>query len=128
MSEPTIWTDASPCPWAGKFFGRKMMEIPSTFLRWVKRECPWQVEKFPGLAEYLAGRLNDDVVCVRSTTREAGPEPRGKTPKELGIKRGAGDRGQGTEDRGQRTEDRGRRTEGAGDLFDLANAMREATR
>ena len=87
MSDLATVTDATSCPWAGRFHGLKMMDLPTTFLRWVQRECPWQIERVPGMADYIASRCNDDVRCVRSTTREARPEPRGKTPRQIGIKR-----------------------------------------
>lgn len=112
-----LYTDGTFCPWKGKEH-RKLMEVPTTFLRWAMRERPEMVDKYPGLREYIETRTSAEG-CVRSTTREARADfpSRGKTPKQLGI-------------RGARpaTPPPARQAGPPADLFALAAAMRGAAK
>lgn len=112
-----LYTDGSLSPW-GKNDHRKLMDIPTTYFRWVMRERPDMVEKYPGLADYIQTRIGAEG-CVRSQTREARMEgpPRGKTPKELGLKSAR-----------KTVPPPARVVAAGGDLFALAAAMREATK
>lgn len=83
-----IYTDGSLCPWKGRRH-LKMMEVPATFLRWALRERPAMVDGYPGMRAYVESRVGATGIA-RSATRDAREHgERGKTPRELGLKRGA---------------------------------------
>ena len=111
------YTDGTLCPWKGRDH-LKLMEIPTTFLRWAVRERPDMVDRHPGLREYILTRTGAEG-CVRSATRDARRDdpPRGKTPRDLGVK----------PPRNQEAPP-ARAAAPPSDLFALAAAMREATK
>jgi hypothetical protein len=111
------FSDGTFCPWKGREHV-KLMDIPTTFFRWALRERPEMVDRHPGLREYILTRTGAEG-CVRSETRDARREgpPRGKTPRELGVKPAR-----------KPEAPPARPAAPAGDLFALAAAMREATK
>lgn len=69
------YTDGSYCPWKGRAH-LKLMDVPTSFLRWAISKRPEMVDKFPGLREYIATRTGGPA-CVASSTRVADPDRRG---------------------------------------------------
>ena len=107
------YNDGSFCPWPSRAH-KKLMEIPTTFLRWAVAERPEMVDKYPGLRDYIATRIGA-TGCVRSTTREARPAPWVKPPKK--------DR----ENPVSTPVKSPQKSAPPSDLFALAEAMRKAT-